>query len=210
MKLFNFKKNNKIKMLDIIFNSVEGEPFKIEEFENEKGKHQIEFYYIEQSKYKTPLINSRQFVVYTADKGFFRVLIDKEYYKKFKILYQKKINIIWINFMISLFEKQLQFQKKYSFYVTISFIISVLFLIINWVLNFLEHYPFIIIILSILFPILGTIFITKKQQKYFILLKNDNLTETINQIKKIIGSKEYEEILEQQKNYQPKSFDDAK
>ncbi|MFP7699564.1 MAG: hypothetical protein ACLTFB_02230 [Candidatus Phytoplasma pyri] len=210
MKLFNFKKNNKIKMLDVIFNSVEGEPFKIEDFENEKGKHRIEFYYIEQSKYKNPLINSRQFVVYTADKGFFRVLIDKEYYKNFKILYQKKINIIWINFMISLFEKQLQFQKKYSFYVFISFIISVLFLIINWKLDVLENYAFIIILLSILFPILGTIFITKKQQKYFILLKNDNLNETINKIKKIIGSKEYEEILEQQKNYQPKSFNDAK
>ncbi|WP_334330864.1 hypothetical protein [Candidatus Phytoplasma prunorum] len=210
MKLFNFKKHNKIKMLDIIFNSVEGEPFKIEEFENEKGKHQIEFYYIEQSKYKNPLINSRQFVVYTADKGFFRILVDQEYYKKFKILYQKKINIIWINFMFSLFEKQLQFQKKYSFYIFVSFIISVLFLILNWQLNTLEHYPFIIIIISILFPILGTVFITKKQQKYFILLKNDNLTETINKIKKIIGSKEYEEILEQQKNYQPKSFDNVK
>ncbi|MBS2126368.1 hypothetical protein J8J04_01495 ['Fragaria x ananassa' phyllody phytoplasma] len=199
-----FKQNEKkqLKLLTNFHHSLQGEPFLIEETTLKGEKIKIEFYYLSQSKYYDNLFQSRQFAIWTADKEVYRLLIDQEYYHNFQPLYKKEINVIWLDFIMQIYYKEINLinRIKIIFLTTFLPLSFIIFFIISKITNkTLLFIPFIIL-LTIIFLINYWI---KNQQKNLSSFKDQKFQTTLKEIKQFLGESFFEELLEKQKNYNP-------
>ncbi|CCP88412.1 hypothetical protein [Candidatus Phytoplasma solani] len=204
------KKTKQMQLLTNFYHSLQGEPFLIEEILLNETPVKIEFYYLEQSKYYNALFQTRQFVVWTADKGTYRLLIDKDYYNNFKPLYRKEINTAWLEFMIQVYQKEANLinRIKLAFLGFFIPILLVIFLTLTmWSPGTKEEGQKTLIFGIPLVILLIVIFVInywiKIQQKKMAFFKDQTLQKTLTKIKQILGEEFFAELLEKQKNYNP-------
>ncbi|MDV3166845.1 MAG: hypothetical protein Q8784_00205 [Vigna little leaf phytoplasma] len=193
---FKFLSKKKIELFPIVFDSVEGENFREEEYYIfEKQKKKIEFFDLKQNKYFTNFAKMKQYVVWTLKDDVFRVFIIKDFYQKFNVLYQKEINIIYMIFISKMSEKILFFnkQKKILIFVSLFLLIPIFFVFL-----FRNNFIFVLLILCFFLSFFLFLFFSfKKLLRY----KKDLFDETIKRIKLFLGLKNYENLIEEQKLY---------
>ncbi|TVY12151.1 hypothetical protein [Candidatus Phytoplasma pini] len=205
--IFQGNKKNKIKFLPFIFNSVEGNPFHIEKYLIQNQDYKLEFFYLKQSKYYSHFIEIKQYVIWSIFHDVCRVIIDEKYYKKFKILYQKEVNLLYMNFLYDLLNKRSEIIfKNYIFSLILGFIFIVIFFIFTKLIIVFESF----IIFSILiFLFLFLIFLFLKRQSFFYQRYKSNLfIFVMKKIRFFLGNENFEKISEQQKFYP--FFDETK
>ncbi|MDV3198270.1 MAG: hypothetical protein Q8888_01235 [Vigna little leaf phytoplasma] len=193
---FKFLSKKKAELFPIVFDSVEGENFREEEYYIfEKQKKKIEFFDLKQNKYFTNFAKMKQYVVWTLKDDVFRVFIIKDFYQKFNVLYQKEINIIYMIFISKMSEKILSFnkQKKILIFVSLFLLIPIFFVFL-----FKNNFIFVLLILCFFLSFfLFSFFSFKKLLRY----KKYLFDETIKRIKLFLGLKNYENLIEEQKLY---------
>jgi hypothetical protein len=201
MNFLFFQKEKDFKLLTHIYNSLKGEPFLTKETILRGKKIKVEFYYLDQSKYYSNLFKSRQFAVWTADRGVCRLLIEKKYYEEFGVFYQKDINDIWLDLIWQILQKEATLIKK----IKLLFLAVVVPILLNAFL-LKENFSGWIRILSFLILISSFFYINywiKKQQKKIYFFRDKKLQETLEQIKQILGEELYELLKEKQKHFNP-------
>ncbi|QTX03226.1 hypothetical protein LFWB_6650 [Candidatus Phytoplasma luffae] len=206
----NYKKNiknkiKKIKLFPFIFNSCEGLPFRTETYNINEEEKKIEFFNLEQSKYNEHFLNMQQYVIWSSLNNCYRVFIDEHYYKEFSSLYQKEINIMYIDFLEKILIKNSEIFKKKIFNL---FLLIFLFLPIG-VFLLKKNYSsdFCIMSVYLLFlSLFSFLFVsrTKKQQNFLKQYKKLLFEKMITKVKSFLGLEFFEEILKKQKEYPSK------
>ncbi|WP_349402153.1 putative membrane protein [Candidatus Phytoplasma solani] len=203
--LFFLKKKKQLQLLTNFYHSLQGEPFLIEEVVLDGDLVKVEFYYLEQSKHYSTLFQSRQFAIWTADQGSYRLLIDKDYYQHFAPLYQKEINVFWLTFMIRVYQKEISLINRIKFvflFVLLPTLLLIFLTIQKW--QKLEKKWFFVVPLVILLTVSFIVnYWIKNQQKQLIFFKDKELQKALEEIKKKLGESFFAELLEKQKNYKP-------
>lgn len=85
-----------------IYKSLDGkEPFHVQEHEN----FNVEFFYLNESEFFHNTISNGRFYVWTADKGNFRILVEKGYYEEFSYFFAEDVSVLWANYFIAYFKR---------------------------------------------------------------------------------------------------------
>ncbi|ABC65569.1 conserved hypothetical protein [Aster yellows witches'-broom phytoplasma AYWB] len=196
-----FQKEKDFKLLTNIYNSLQGKPFLNQETTLRGKEIKVEFYYLDQSKYYSTLFQSRQFAVWTVDKGVCRLLVERKYYKKFGAFYQKDINDMWLDFIWQIFQKEATLIKT----IKLLFVAVLLPILLNvFLLN--GHFsgwvrvPAFFVLISSCFSMN---YWMKKQQKKLHIFRDQKLQETLEKIKQKLGKELYESLKEKQKQFNP-------
>ncbi|WCA22520.1 hypothetical protein [Candidatus Phytoplasma oryzae] len=195
-----FDKRYKIQLFPFIFHSLSKneKPFKTEKNIINQKNINIDFFYLDQSKYNSYFLDIKQYVVWSIDKNLCRVFIEKNYYNQFKEFYQKEVNIIYLHFIYNLLEK-----RKFLIYKNFLYCLNLLllYLISSFLFNFfLNKKKFLIFsFLFLIFFLFIVLLIKKKQKKIFHDFKKNIFKQTIQKTKKFLGKEKFENILKKQK-----------
>lgn len=202
--LFFKKKKKRLKLLTNFYHSLQGDPFLTEEIILDGDLVKIEFYYLEQSKYYNALFQSRQFAVWTANQGVCRLLVDKDYYQHFAALYQKKINIFWLEFMTKVYQKEISLINRIKIAFGLVFLpcLLVVFLTLSVFQNKNRWFLWIPLIILLIFIFMINHWI-KNKQKQLAFFQDQELKKTLEKIKKDLGETFFANLIEQQKKYNP-------
>ncbi|AYJ01172.1 hypothetical protein CWO85_01325 [Candidatus Phytoplasma ziziphi] len=211
MKNFFKNKRSKLKLFPFIFNSISGEPFRCEIYDINGEEKKIEFFFLKQSEYNSYFLDMKQYVVWSIVDDLYRVLVDESYYSKFEILYQKEINIIYMNFLQKLLYKRYKIIRKNFLYYFLSIFFS-LFLIYFFYfkeISFLKEYQYLIFFIIFILNFVFLFFYTKvKQRDFFQNYKTKLLKETMKNIKSFLGVEVFENISKQQRMFSSEFFDE--
>lgn len=204
MIIFFKNKRNKIQLFPFIFNSIEGKPFYFEIYDINKKEKKIEFFFLKQSKYNSYFLDMKQYVVWSIVDNVYRVFIDEDYYQKFKILYQKEINIIYMNLLSTLLHKRLNIIKKNFVFSFLSIFVSLFFIFILFGLKreFSQKNKFLIFFITFILNFIFLFFYSNiKQRKIFQDYKKQLLQKTIQEVESFLGAEVFEEISKKQRLY---------
>ncbi|GLH60282.1 hypothetical protein [Paulownia witches'-broom phytoplasma] len=196
-----FQKEKEFKLLTNIYNSLKGEPFLTQETTLKGKETKVEFYYLDQSKYYSTLFQSRQFAVWTADKGVCRLLVEKKYYEEFGAFYQKDINDMWLYFIWQIFQKEATLIKKIKLLfmeVLVPILLNSFFL--SGQFSVWLRIPAFVVLISSCFSMN---YWMKNQQKKLHIFRDKKLQETLDKIKEKLGIELYESLKEKQKQFNP-------
>lgn len=204
--MINFFKNktNKIQLFPFIFNSIEGKPFHFEIYDINGKEKKIEFFFLKQSKYNSYFLDMKQYVIWSIVDNVYRVFVDEDYYQKFKILYQKEINIIYMNFLSTLLNKRLNIINKNFVFSFLNIFVSLFFIFVLFSLNkeFAQKNKFLIFFITFISNFIFLFFyINIKQRKIFQDYKKQLLKKTMQEVKFFLGAKVFEEISKKQRLY---------
>ena len=196
-----FQKEKDFKLLTNIYKSLQGDPFLTQETKLRGKEIKVEFYYLDQSKYYSTLFQSRQFAVWTADKGVCRLFIEKKYYEEFGAFYQKDINDMWLDFIWQIFQKEATLIKtiKLLFVVVLVPVLLNAFLLNGHFSSWVRIPAFVVLISSCF----SMNYWMKNQQKKIHIFRDQKLQETLEKIKQTLGTELYESLKEKQKKFNP-------
>lgn len=142
-----------------------------------------------------------KFALWTSNDGFnYRLFIEKGYYEQLSELYSDKVNKIWLDF----WDKCDETTKKYNFKVMLPLALGCLiaYLLIStlWDSSAAIYVEFGILALFIV-----GLFALNKVTKNKLAIYNQ---ESVNEIKKVTGSKHFDELMTMQKTYIDEYFEE--
>lgn len=179
-----------------IYNAVTTEPFDVQELENGVV---IELHSLNQNE---DLFNEyapkAKFAIWTSVDGKnYRLLLEDTYYPRLRELYGKRVNQCMINFWNNV-EKDRGKIMKFVF-IPVSILVFVIFILLMIFGAGLDQNTQTLIMGAVLVAfIIVNVIVNKKIEGYV----NKHNDEAIDKIKKIIGGKRFEELLnEQQAHY---------
>lgn len=184
-----------MKILPKIYKSVTDEPFRVE---NYNGKR-VEFHRLENTPYLVKYAAKGRFAVWTSDGENYRVLVESGYYEECSELYQNSINNIWLDYTHFVYDTQRKIGKKYNLIsLGVTALILVVVLLIS-LLGIVDDSAAFIIGMVLLFVVV--FFVSSNQQrKVTSEIQESNRTAT-KKIKKILGDRNFENLLQKQSNY---------
>lgn len=177
------------------------EAFEVQEFDDRK----IEIYKMSQidGVKEEFVIQKGQFACWTSVDGVnYRLIIEDGYYEEVKDLYKKDINKIWVDYWDVC---DMQYKRFSRFCIYPIMIIAVILCIISIALGSYLHKVGSYIIIAILIVLFIGMFalnrVLKKKQ-------NEEHTKSRKLIYDILGEDRFNKLVEAQKNYMDKFFDD--
>lgn len=163
--------------------------------------HNLEIYYMDDYPgLKEEFVDSKgKFAVWSSVNGKdYRLYIEKGYHEKLQPLYTKKINGIWLNF----WDECEKISNKFRIIVlpiTIA-ILVVIFLISYFVKNQIANIIAVVAIAGTF--LIGLLAARKISNKKFA----DANKKSVDEIKKYLGEKTFERLLEEQRSYMDEYF----
>ncbi|MDV3196171.1 MAG: hypothetical protein Q8885_01410 [Candidatus Phytoplasma stylosanthis] len=200
MNIFFKKKEKKNKLFSFIFNSAIGEPFRTEKYDNNGEEKKIEFFSLEKSKYSHYFLDMKQYVIWSILGNVCRVFIQDSYYKEFKILYQKEINVLYIEFLEKILKRSYEISKKNNFYFFSIIFLSYLFSFFLSYKFILENFFFFYFLFTFIL-IFSFLFLNIKQKKNLKNYKQKKFEEMIQKVKLFLGEEIFSNVIEKQKEY---------
>ena len=162
----------------------------------------VEIHIMNDNPFYESVINNNQFAIWSSDnKGDYKVILEKGYYKAVKELYSAKVNGMWVNFL----DECDKARRSFYFKVITPMIIiyyAVVFLITFFVNNSNknnENNPATMI--AIVLSVLGMFFMMFFSKRILEAKMKKLNREVVQRIKKIIGSKNFEKLITTQRKY---------
>ncbi len=174
-----------------IYTMINTEPLEVQDVEG----HNVEIYKLnDYPGILDEFTKKGKFAVWSSIDGVnYRLLIEEGYHASLKDLYTKKINSIWLSFWDECEKITNNFSKKIILPATI-FVMVCLFALINFIPENIQM-VFSVSLLGIFIVATMTL---RRYTNSKISRKN---AESIDQIKKILGAKKFEQLLEKQRSY---------
>ena len=154
----------------------------------------VEIHSMNQTSYLAKFAGKGQFAVWTSDSKSYKLLIEDGYYKTMKDLYGKRVNQVWIAF----YEKadKIRFSLMYKMVFPMIGIAMLLALLFSSVEGLQQYQSYGLI------GILAIVLITNMVQTSLMRKKIEAArTESIKQIKLIVGETKFNQLLEAQGKY---------
>ncbi|MDY0210707.1 MAG: hypothetical protein RBQ91_04790 [Acholeplasma sp.] len=154
----------------------------------------VEIHSMNETKYLAKFAGKGQFAVWTSDSKSYKLLIEDGYYETMKDLYGKRVNLVWINF----YEKadKIRFGLMYKMVfpmIGLAMVLAILFSTIEP----LQKYQSMALI-----GILAIVLITNMAQTSIMRKKIEVArTESIKDIKMIVGADDFQKLLDNQQKY---------
>jgi hypothetical protein len=159
----------------------------------------VEIHSMNETSYLAKFAGKGQFAVWTSDSKNFKLLIEDGYYNAMNELYGKRVNLVWIKF----YEKadKIRFGLMYKMVfplIGVAMLLAVLFS----TLKALQPYQTYGLI-----GILAIVLITNMAQTSIMRKKIEQVrSESIKDIKMIVGENKFKELLENQQKYYDSYF----
>ncbi len=137
--------------------------------------------------------NKAKFAVWSSEDGKnYRLFIEEGYYEKIKPLYQSKVNKVWLGFWDACEEKSKKYRK---IIMPTLFVVIALMLLLS---NILPQQAGLIstLVIAIIFTVF-MLSIRKITNRDIAIINSDSIKE----IKKILGEKKFNDLLKYQREY---------
>lgn len=177
-----------MKMNERLYNECTTEPFLVQDLKNDI---KCEFHVFNQHpEYVRYTMQDKLAVWSTLDGKTYRFFIEKGYYEKLKELYTSRTNDAWMDY----FEKEVELINKSRMYSLFpSLIIILTSTTLGLLIPALEYASFIGLGIAIIIMCISKRILTRKSSTL--------QYEAINKIKKVLGTKRFEELLMEQEAY---------
>lgn len=174
----------------------ESNPVDVQEFDERK----IEIYIMDEfPKVKEEFINQGKFAVWSSVDGVnYRVFIEEGYYNELRPLYGQAINKIWVDFWDTC--EKLSRKASYRIILPVTVVALAACIGVSFIPGGASMWIMIVIVAIAFFAMMFTNKLTKKK----IYEANTNSVELI---KKNLGSKKFDELLDKQKEYMDQYYD---
>lgn len=173
-------------------------PVDVQEFDGRK----VEIYEMDEfPKVKEEFINKGKFAVWSSEDGVnYRVFIEKGYYQELKLLYRQDINKIWVDFWDTCEGISKRASRRIILPTTI---VALIALIGSSFIPGDNNASLWVMIAVVAVAFFVMIFCNKLSRKKIY----DANVNSVEQIKKSLGAKTFDELLEKQKEYMDKYYD---
>ncbi len=142
--------------------------------------------------------NKGKFAVWSCVDGKnYRLFIEEGYHMEVKELYSEKINDIWLKF----WDKCEKIANKFRNIVMPLTIVLMAVVLLSFLLKNNTVRTVLVIVLAVAF-LIGILIYRKVTNKLF----GDANRESVNEIKKVLGEKKFERLLEKQRGYMDNYF----
>ncbi len=183
-----------IKINQKYFNQVQGEPIEVQDINGEK----VSIYYLDEQPFYNEFIGRGKFFFWSSCGNDTKLIIESGYYNVMKDLFQKDVNKYWLEYYNRAEEVNRKARNRAVYPLTIGYVIFfVLYMVFLSKIEWFQQAMWIIFIGIIIVMFVGMNKISKYIRNRIDLI-ND---EIIKKIKKVIGKKEYENLLKEQEKY---------
>jgi hypothetical protein len=187
MNKFNYK----------YFKNIKSSPMVVQQ--TEKGV--VEIHSLNESIYYDEYISKGRFFFWSSDGNVVRLVIEEGYFEELRGFFVDKVNAQWIKYYDSTEQIRSRYMKRYLFpgmigYSVVSFVT---------IMVFPKASMYILVAILLIVILLSKTFSNKLNDQF-----NLRHSEAIANIKKIVGKREYKELLDKQEKYRNKfyKFDD--
>ena len=187
MNKFNYK----------YFKNIKSSPMVVQQ--TEKGV--VEIHSLNESIYYDEYISKGRFFFWSSDGNVVRLVIEEGYFEELRGFFVDKVNAQWIKYYDSTEQIRSRYMKRYLFpgmigYSVVSFVA---------IMVFPKASMYILVAILLIVILLSKTFSNKLNDQF-----NLRHSEAIANIKKIVGKREYKELLDKQEKYRNKfyKFDD--
>ena len=187
MNKFNYK----------YFKNIKSSPMVVQQ--TDKGV--VEIHSLNESIYYDEYISKGRFFFWSSDGNVVRLVIEEGYFEELRGFFVDKVNAQWIKYYDSTEQIRSRYMKRYLFpgmigYSVVSFVA---------IMVFPKASMYILVAILLIVILLSKTFSNKLNDQF-----NLRHNEAIANIKKIVGKREYKELLDKQEKYRNKfyKFDD--
>jgi hypothetical protein len=187
MNKFNYK----------YFKNIKSSPMVVQQ--TDKGV--VEIHSLNESIYYDEYISKGRFFFWSSDGNVVRLVIEEGYFEELRGFFVDKVNAQWIKYYDSTEQIRSRYMKRYLFpgmigYSVVSFVT---------IMVFPKASMYILVAILLIVILLSKTFSNKLNDQF-----NLRHNEAIANIKKIVGKREYKELLDKQEKYRNKfyKFDD--
>lgn len=187
MNKFNYK----------YFKNIKSSPMVVQQ--TDKGV--VEIHSLNESIYYDEYISKGRFFFWSSDGNVVRLVIEEGYFEELRGFFVEKVNAQWIKYYDSTEQIRSRYMKRYLFpgmigYSIVSFVA---------IMVFPKASMYILVAILLIVILLSKTFSNKLNDQF-----NLRHNEAIANIKKIVGKREYKELLDKQEKYRNKfyKFDD--
>lgn len=187
MNKFNYK----------YFKNIKSSPMVVQQ--TDKGV--VEIHSLNESIYYDEYISKGRFFFWSSDGNVVRLVIEEGYFEELRGFFVEKVNAQWIKYYDSTEQIRSRYMKRYLFpgmigYSVVSFVA---------IMVFPKASMYILVAILLIVILLSKTFSNKLNDQF-----NLRHNEAIANIKKIVGKREYKELLDKQEKYRNKfyKFDD--
>ena len=187
MNKFNYK----------YFKNIKSSPMVVQQTDKEV----VEIHSLNESIYYDEYISKGRFFFWSSDGNVVRLVIEEGYFEELRGFFVEKVNAQWIKYYDSTEQIRSRYMKRYLFpgmigYSVVSFVA---------IMVFPKASMYILVAILLIVILLSKTFSNKLNDQF-----NLRHNEAIANIKKIVGKREYKELLDKQEKYRNKfyKFDD--
>jgi len=175
---------------------ITSEPFETQEIDGKK----IELHKMNDNSFYAQFANQGRFFFWATQDGVnYRLVVEYGYYEAMKVLYTKEVNRVWISYYEESEKVRKNIFKKIILPVMIAYIAITLLL---FTLLDDDTHRMIALIASLAFVFIGSRFLSTSMKRKF-MAQN---AEAMDKIKKIIGKKQFEKLIDVQEKYRRNFF----